>query len=354
MLTLLTISLLLLPFLHANDETVTQTRTAVLRQFLTTGLRNVRYETMANPVGNTNGQSGSTAGMKTANGTAVFGCLDTNKRKNADGNDYERPNGHFVYRCKDDVEEVVACIGSERTKNATIAVGKTLDVDGFWHKCESFPNKSVVYTQEPSCSHNDKEYHIGDKLTVGFLRMQCEESGYKVIGCYYKDDSGNEFNLEKGEKKESGKNVHYCEDKGDSLQYFAKVNGCTANGTQYKEGEEFKRNHLRFKCSNGMTDILDCYIDDNRPLKVGQDIVENNMVHRCYRQGGRIEYTEHSCGVPGSPSCTPPAIPNTAENAPQSGHGVGTFAIVQTIGDSKTAQSGSLKIELDKLLASHQ
>lgn len=40
-----------------------------------------------------------------------------------------------------------ACKASKRAEEQWIPVGKSVDVNGFWHKCESYPNGSVIYTQ---------------------------------------------------------------------------------------------------------------------------------------------------------------------------------------------------------------
>lgn len=58
-------------------------------------------------------------------------------------------------------------------------------MDGLWHKCESHPNGSVIYTQESTCTSAGKEYHVGDEVNVGFLRLQCQADGYKVVGVFY-------------------------------------------------------------------------------------------------------------------------------------------------------------------------
>lgn len=34
------------------------------------------------------------------------------------------------------------------------------------------------------------------------------------------------------------------------------VIGCTKYGSKYKEGEIFGKNHLRYECKNGMTNII--------------------------------------------------------------------------------------------------
>lgn len=54
--------------------------------------------------------------------------------------------------------------------------------------------------------------------------------------------------------------THYCEENGNTLQYFTKTTVCTKDGKDYKEGETFNLNHLRYKCVNGVIDILGFYI----------------------------------------------------------------------------------------------
>lgn len=67
---------------------------------------------------------------------------------------------------------------------------------------------------------------------------------------------------------------------------------------------------------------------------MGEDLVENNMVYRCYRLGGKNEYTEYACGINGTPSCKPEPIPQTPDDAPTLARGLkapgyGTFALAQ-------------------------
>jgi len=101
-------------------------------------------------------------------------------------------------------------------------------------------------------------------------------------------------------------------------------------------------------------DVTGCYINENRDLPIGQDIVEKGMVYRCYRLGPKvfrfffgsitykisskyfqIAYHEYACGFRGTPSCTPPAIPKTPDQVPALGRGLispgfGSFSIVET------------------------
>jgi len=85
-------------------------------------------------------------------GMQAGGCVDIQGRTHPESEEYERPNGRFKYRCVNGQEEVVACVGSERANKARIEVGQSLDVNGFWHKCERFSNGSAQYTQETSCT----------------------------------------------------------------------------------------------------------------------------------------------------------------------------------------------------------
>lgn len=281
------------------------------------------------------------------------GCVDVLGKTQSEGVEYERPSGKFKYICKNGQEEVVACMASDRANKARLSVGQTLEVNGFWHKCESYPNGSVIYTQETSCTHGGKEYRVGDEVKVGFLRLQCQEHGYKVNGCFYVDENNNVVSLNPGEKREAGKVTHFCEEKGNTLQYYAKSSGCTKQGKEYKEGETFSQNHLHYKCSSGIADITGCYINEGRDLGIGQDVVENKMVYRCYRIGGKIEYNEYACGYNGTPSCTPEPIPETPNDVPELGRGLispgfASFAVVQQESGGNIASPSNLNLQLDK------
>jgi hypothetical protein len=329
---------------------------AVLTQFMASGQRNVRWETMPN---NQVDENGKAVKSKMHGSAGNFGCLDIQGREQSHGNEYTRPNGKFKYKCNDGIEEVIACISSARANKQWIKVGETLEVDGFWHKCQSYPNNSVIYTQENSCNYNGKTYHVGDEVQIGYLRMECQNDGYKVIGCYYHDSNKKVVPLERGAKKEDGKTVHYCEEKDGDLRYSAVSNGCTKNGKEYKEGEEFQQNHLRYQCEKGQVKILGCYAADDHDMKIGEDIVdeEKHMVHRCYRLGGAIEYQEYSCGVNGAAKdCKPEPIPSTPDDVPALGAGLkapgfSSFAIVQTIDGKMASNPSSIKLDLDKIMA---
>jgi hypothetical protein len=303
---------------------------ATLREYSLGGRHNVRYETV--PVGYKDASGNPVSGRVGASAN----CYDMQGHERKEGEEYQRANGKFVYKCKSGNEEVIACVATDRANKQRVAVGQTLDVNGFWHKCETHSNGSTVYTEQSSCSYGGKEFKPDEEITVGNLRLKCKEHGYEVVGCFI-NEGGQHENLEKGQSKLIGNQEHFCEEKDGTLQYYAKRSGCTKAGKEYKEGEEFTANHLKYKCTGGAVDIVGCLIDDARPLNVGQDIVEKNMVYRCYRVGGRIEYTEYACGYNQTPSCTPAPIPETPDDVPALGKGLkspgfGAFSVVESSG----------------------
>ena len=96
------------------------------------------------------------------------------------------------------------------------------------------------YFAETTCtSGSGKTYKVGEEVQVGFMRLECQEHGYKVVGCFYLDENNKPVSMNPGEKKEVGKVTHSCDDKDGTLQYSSKGNGCTKNGTDYKEGGSF-------------------------------------------------------------------------------------------------------------------
>jgi translation initiation factor IF-1 len=324
-------------------------RYAILMAYALKGSRNVRYETVPMRLVD---QNGKPVGHRGGDGSTSFSCTDVQGKERKHGEEYERPNGKFKYKCDNGNEIVTACVGSERANKAHIAVGENLDVNGFWHKCQSFENGSVVYTQENSCRDpHGKELHIGDTFVLANLRFACGDGKYEIIGCSFKSTSGQDVSLNPGETKEDGKLTHLCESKDGTLQYSAKGDGCTRRGKEYKEGETFQENHLKYKCVNGIVDITGCYVNENKDLNVGQDFAENGILHRCYRLGGTIEYTENMCA--GS-SCNPPPIDSGPDEVPTLGRGlkspgVHSFSIV-----SSGSPPATIKLDLDKVLMGQQ
>uniref|UniRef100_A0A1I8BQ54 Abnormal cell migration protein 18-like fibronectin type I domain-containing protein n=1 Tax=Meloidogyne hapla TaxID=6305 RepID=A0A1I8BQ54_MELHA len=293
-------------------------RYQVLKEYVFSGQKNVRYETR--PAQFLDAQGNPLDAAKFVSAGAISGCIDMEGRNHPEGLEYERQNKHFKYRCVNGQEEVAACIGSDRTNNARIPVGQTLDIKGYWHKCIKYQNGSVIYTQ----------------------------------GCYFYDN-GQAQKLNVGEQRQVGKVTHFCETKGNTLQYYSKGSGgCVKAGKEYSEGDVYLTNHLRYKCQGGIMDVTGCYINENRDLSIGQDIVEKGMVYRCYRLGPKIEYSEYACGFRGTPSCTPPAIPITPDQVPALGRGLsspgfGSFSIVETVPSSQQVKyPSSLNLGLQK------
>ncbi|CAD5210834.1 unnamed protein product [Bursaphelenchus okinawaensis] len=172
------------PSLDVNRDAIINERS--VRAAIISNNRVVRYETQP---------------MPRIGGKGKDTCLDRTGKTRKDGEEYECTMGKFKLRCNKGQEEVIACLGSDRTDDTWLKVGETLNKNGFWHKCEKFDNTSVVYHQELSCRDaNRKEVHIGDELTVASLRLKCVVGGYEPIGCFIQSKSG-DVSLKEGEEK---------------------------------------------------------------------------------------------------------------------------------------------------------
>lgn len=42
----------------------------------------------------------------------------------------------------------------------------------------------LIFFSENACTYNGKDYHVGDEVKIGFLRMECQDDGYKTIGMF--------------------------------------------------------------------------------------------------------------------------------------------------------------------------
>ncbi|KAE9550154.1 hypothetical protein FO519_006641 [Halicephalobus sp. NKZ332] len=239
-----------------KEENSTQQHYSILRDYIPAIARNVRWESRAtnlldergNPVPQVYGPFGE------------FACIDFEGNHQMSGAEYTRPSGRFIYRCEEGIEEIVACQGSPRVEEQWIPVGETMMVNGFWHKCELYKNTSVIYTQEKSCIYKGREYHIGEEIRVGFVRMTCELTGYKVIGCYFLDEQNRQVPLERGQKKEIGSVIHSCDDKKNLPITVGKAvcdtavlhnSGYMKNRKDYNERNGIRQNYL--KCKYRMT-----------------------------------------------------------------------------------------------------
>jgi len=79
-----------------------------------------------------------------------------------------------------------------------------------------------------------------------------------------------------------------------------------AGGDEHAFGEKWKIGHLMYECNDGGYEITGCQARPDLILKPGEDYVENNVAHRCYRthQGAHTVYSEYNCGLsPIQPSC---------------------------------------------------
>ncbi|KAM3727564.1 Uncharacterized protein ACO02O_04218 [Dirofilaria immitis] len=343
------LSLLLLTFISLFATLGNAQRSIILSHCFGTGTRNVKYETIANNIIDNDGNIIPQTSNKD-------GCIDIMGKIRQNGEEYERQNGKFKYKCINGIETITACIGSDRTAKTLIKVGDTFIKDGFWHKCTYHANnETAIYTEENACNVNGKLYHINDEVQCEFIIMKCNENGLKIIGCYYIDENKMKINMKPNTTVEINGTMHYCDDKNDNIRYYTKVVGCMKYGIKYKEGEQFAINHFHYECKNGMIDIIGCYIDDiNRKIKINDSIIDKHMLYSCYIENGKVKYEQYPCGLNGFPSCEvlqKQQVPIKMPTTPKPDPGFGVFSIVQHInqgGDKIATGSSSMKFELVK------
>lgn len=296
----------LLSFISLLVTAKTQ-RSIIITHWLGKGTRNVKHETIANNILDSDGNiiPQTSNGRKDVNDRMIYDCTDIMGKIRQNGEEYERPNGRFKYKCNNGIEIITACIGSERTSKAIIKIGETLTKDGFWHKCiHHANNETAIYTEEAACNVNDKLYHIDDEIRSQFLLMKCTENGYKIIGCYYTDKNKKIIDMKLDSVSETNDTIHHCEDNNNNIQYYTTAIGCVKYGKKHKEGEKFARNHLRYECKNGIVDIIGCYMDEiGRNIEIGDIIVEKHMLYKCSFESGEVKYEQYPCGLNGTPSC---------------------------------------------------
>lgn len=331
----------------------------VMTSWFGSGTRNVKHETVANNILDENGHpiAQKLNERKDASGRTVYDCTDIMGKLRRNGEEYERPNGKFKYKCENGIEVITACVGTDRTGKALIKVGQTLNKDGFWHKCTFYPNnQTAIYTEETACNVNDKLYHLGDSIRSAFFLMKCTEDGYKIVGCYYIGTNKKEVDMKPGTTVEANGQIHHCDDNDGNIQYYATASSCMKYGNKYKEGEQFAANHLRYECHQGMVDIIGCYMGDmQRDIEIGDSIVDNHMIYRCYRENGTVKYEEYPCGLKGTPPCTAPPkqqIPSDLPIMSKMDPGFGAFSIVQNMkrgGGNVVAGSNTVELHVAPL-----
>lgn len=42
----------------------------------------------------------------------------------------------------------------------------------------------IFFPLENACHYNQKDYHPGDEVRMGFLRLKCQDDGYKTVGMF--------------------------------------------------------------------------------------------------------------------------------------------------------------------------
>lgn len=255
------------------------------------------------------GLSGGGRGVKfyqtLSDGSKVCGCFDPSTGLHE--HDSSWVSGfRFKMRCNNGTTEVEACIGSRRGNYVEVPLNETKDVNGFYHKCEETAEGMIKYEQEPSCLVKGEELHVNDTFRQGNFKLQCEVWGYSIAGCYYGDgDNATELGL--GETADEEHLRHFCEEvegSGGRVRYRVQAVKCRHEGELRDEGESWSGEHLKYLCKeNGAIAIINCLTGNGTEVAVGQAIVEEEKLHRCFRLGSTVYYQSHSC-PPNSALCS--------------------------------------------------
>ncbi|KAF8363572.1 hypothetical protein PRIPAC_90495, partial [Pristionchus pacificus] len=79
---------------------------------------------------------------------------------------------------------------------------------------------------------------------------------------------------------------------------------CSKNGKNYRFGEEWNNDHMRYKCGKwGMYEITGCQTAKGRRMEKGEIHVDGNIVRGCTEKGMSVGYKESICGMWGAPEC---------------------------------------------------
>ncbi|MFH4981240.1 hypothetical protein AB6A40_007949 [Gnathostoma spinigerum] len=248
-------------------------KTAIVTEWIGTGVRSVRKETVPNNLYNDKGEvtQDKTHPEKLPDGKTAYGCIDIVGKLRKHGEEYTRPNKNFKYACKNGTEEVIACINHKGANSSLIKIGETLLAeDGIWYKCEQNAKTHVTtYTEGPRCSTNGKNYKVGDDIYSGFLHMKCEENGFAIIGCYFVDKNNKKVDMKPGSSQQMNQTLYQCSNNQGSIVYTSTTaevipkrkrrrapgDKCKKNGEIFEDGEEFRGNHLNYICNQGLISI---------------------------------------------------------------------------------------------------
>uniref|UniRef100_A0A914E722 Abnormal cell migration protein 18-like fibronectin type I domain-containing protein n=1 Tax=Acrobeloides nanus TaxID=290746 RepID=A0A914E722_9BILA len=173
--------------------------------------------------------------------------------------------------------------------------------------CFLYEVLSQEFIFDNGCTKNGIQFKEGEKYRHNRLRYQCMNGIMNILGCF--DDSGKE--IEAGEDFRDKDNLKYhCYRKGPIVGYTyipepysatsletivnpsVKLGNCFKNGDSVKEGEEYRHNHLRYRCQNDIMHILGCYDDNGKIVEVGENFFDkSNLRYHCYREGTTVGFT---------------------------------------------------------------
>ncbi|KAK0414818.1 hypothetical protein QR680_011630 [Steinernema hermaphroditum] len=119
----------------------------------------------------------------------------------------------------------VGCQANEQVGKALLKVGENVTIDGFWYSCSSNEQRHK-YEQEPRCTVNESDHHVGEMFRDGVFQWICLDTGRWVTGCFYQNETKHWVLLKIGETGYNGLVKHVCDrylDHPGRVQYYAQI-----------------------------------------------------------------------------------------------------------------------------------
>ncbi|TKR76474.1 hypothetical protein L596_017604 [Steinernema carpocapsae] len=154
-------------------------------------------------------------------------CRDWYGRCKASGDKW-LDDDTWMYECSQKNQSAVTftgCQASEFAGKVAIPPDQNMTINDFWYSC-SVTEQRLKYEQEPRCTINGTDHHVGDEFREGIFQWLCLETGRWVTGCYFQNETKDWVLLKIGETGYNGLVKHVCDrylDHPGRVQYYAEV-----------------------------------------------------------------------------------------------------------------------------------
>ncbi|KAI6171402.1 hypothetical protein M3Y97_01040600 [Aphelenchoides bicaudatus] len=140
--------------------------------------------------------------------------------------DFWTDDNIWTYKCQSQSGEQSTFNGCViPNTNQILPAGSNETIDGFWYACDENTIR-VKFEQEPKCTVNNENHHVGDYFREGTFQWLCLETGRWVKGCYYQNETKDWILLGLGQTGYNGLIKHTCDlykDNPGVVQYHAEI-----------------------------------------------------------------------------------------------------------------------------------